>query len=77
MAGDFVNPKYYPESDTPIEQRLAEQFIIIYNNWKKGGELPDYDVDTGGIQSKSVASDAKSEICRDFAVEHPDAEDGN
>ena len=41
MAGDFVNPKYYPESDRSIEQRLAEQFIIIYNNWKKGGELPD------------------------------------
>ncbi len=29
--GDFANPKFYHEDSTPLEQRLAEQFIVAYN----------------------------------------------
>lgn len=29
--GDFANPNFYHEDSTPLEQRLAEQFIVAYN----------------------------------------------
>ncbi|MFN7396165.1 MAG: hypothetical protein ACK5UW_04360 [bacterium] len=41
LPGDFANPQWFPDSTKPIEQRLAEQFIVVYNNLKKKGEPPD------------------------------------
>lgn len=61
LPGDFANPQYYPDSDTPIGQRLAEQFIYVYNNWKKDGELRVAGVDIDDIQNKAVASDPEPE----------------
>jgi predicted KAP-like P-loop ATPase len=39
-SGDFDNPQWY-RSDRPLEQRLAEQFMFVYNKWKSEGEPPD------------------------------------
>lgn len=39
--GDFDNPKWFPDDAKPLEQRLAEQFMFVYNKWKKDGEPPD------------------------------------
>lgn len=45
VIGDFDNPRFYPDSDIPIGQRLAEQFIHVYNNWKNSGESRDAGAD--------------------------------
>lgn len=41
LPGDFENPQWFPDSNKPVEQRLAEQFMFVYNKWKKDGEPPD------------------------------------
>jgi hypothetical protein len=41
VPGDFENPKWFPDSSKPAEQRLAEQFMFVYNEWTKDGEPPD------------------------------------
>lgn len=43
LPGDFANPQWFPDSNKPVEQRLAEQFMFVYNKWKKDGEPPDRD----------------------------------
>lgn len=40
LPGNFENPRWFPVSDTPIEQRLAEQFMYSFNKWRKDGETP-------------------------------------
>lgn len=40
-SGDFDNPEWFPDNAKPLEQRLAEQFMFVYNKWKKDGEHPD------------------------------------
>lgn len=42
--GDFDNPQWFHDDATPLEQRLAEQFMFVYNKWKKDGEPPDAQV---------------------------------
>jgi hypothetical protein len=76
LIGDFTNPQYYPDLDTPIERQLAEQFIYIYNKWKKDGELLDTGVDADGIQNNAAPADPEPDNECNLAVEHPDAEDG-
>ncbi len=39
--GDFDNPEWFTDDAKPLEQRLAEQFMFVYNKWKKDGEPPD------------------------------------
>ncbi|MFL6623125.1 MAG: P-loop NTPase fold protein [Sulfurifustis sp.] len=39
--GDFENPSYHHDDSTPLDQRLAEQFMFVYNKWKKNGEPRD------------------------------------
>jgi hypothetical protein len=39
--GDFDNPQWFPNDTGPLEQRLAEQFMFVYNQWKSEGEPPD------------------------------------
>lgn len=41
LPGDFENPQWRQDSNTPLEQRLAEQFMFVYKKWKKEGEPPD------------------------------------
>jgi len=41
LPGDFANPQWFPDRNKPVEQRLAEQFMFVYNKWKKDGEPPD------------------------------------
>ena len=76
LIGDFANPQYYPDLDTPIERQLAEQFIYIYSKWKKDGELLDTGVDADGIQNNAAPADPEPDNECNLAVEHPDAEDG-
>jgi hypothetical protein len=40
-TGNFDNPEWLHGDDRPLEQRLAEQFMFVYNKWKKDGEPPD------------------------------------
>ena len=37
--GDFDNPKWYSDDTMPMERRLVEQFMFVFNQWKKHGEL--------------------------------------
>lgn len=41
LPGDFDNPQRFHGSSEPVEQRLAEQFMFVYNIWKRNGEPPD------------------------------------
>lgn len=41
LPGDFNNPQWFPDRNKPLEQRLAEQFMYVYNKWQKDGEPPD------------------------------------
>jgi len=52
LVGDFENPRYYPDSDTPVGQRLAEQFIYVYNNWSNSGERGEAEADFDITQDK-------------------------
>ncbi len=42
--GDFDNPRHLHDHDVSVERRLAEQFMFVYNKWKKDGEPPDAQV---------------------------------
>lgn len=57
LPGDFENPQWYPSSDKPIEQRLAEQFMYIYNKWKEEGEPPDAKPDSNRAGSSDDGHD--------------------
>lgn len=41
LDGDFENPEWESDKDRPVERRLAEQFMFVYNMWKKEGEPED------------------------------------
>jgi hypothetical protein len=41
LLGDRKSPKQYVGSDKPLVQRLGEQYIAAYNDWKKSGEPPE------------------------------------
>lgn len=44
-SGDFDNPQWFPDDTLPLERRLAEQFMFVYNKWKEEGEPPDTPVE--------------------------------
>lgn len=54
--GDFENPSFYHDDTMPPEQRLAEQFMFVYNKWKKDGEPPDQHAARESSQSESEAA---------------------
>ncbi len=58
LPGDFENPQRFPDENKPIEQRLAEQFMYVYNKWKKDGEPPDRPV---AGDTKLQANEAEEE----------------
>jgi len=76
LTGNFANPQFYPDADTPISQRLAEQFIYLHNKWKNDGEPQGIVEDTDAIPIKVRPSDSGPEKANNMAVEHPDTEDG-
>lgn len=39
--GNFDNPEWFPDDTKPLGQRLAEQFMFVYNKRKKDGDSPD------------------------------------
>ncbi|MCP9798310.1 AAA family ATPase [Cyanobium sp. Lug-B] len=43
LPGNFANPQYFSDGAESIEQQLAEQFMYVYNLWKKDGETPEAD----------------------------------
>lgn len=49
LPGDFENPQWFPDSSRPVEQLLAEQFMFVYNKWKKDGEPPDAGEKSDGV----------------------------
>ena len=36
--GDFDNPQWLPDDTRALEERLAEQFMFVFNKWKKESE---------------------------------------
>ena len=36
--GDFENPTFHPSSEKPVAERLAEQFIFVFDKWQQEGE---------------------------------------
>lgn len=52
LAGDFENPEMESDKPRPMEQRLAEQFMFVYNMWKKDGEPPDADLGKSARQGR-------------------------
>ena len=60
LPGDFQNPKWFPDSSTPTEQRLAEQFIAVYDKWQEEGEPQKPEPDDSATPRPSD-SDAKSD----------------
>ena len=41
LPGDFENPQWFPDRSSSVEQRLAEQFIFVYDKWRSEGEPPE------------------------------------
>lgn len=54
--GDFENPSFYHDDTMPPEQCLAEQFMFVYNKWKKDGEPPDRHAVMESSQPESEAA---------------------
>ncbi len=70
--GDFENPQWTPDDTKSVDQRLAEQFMFVYNTWKREGEPPDLDVpstassgaEDGDGQSGDVTDNVDAGGCR-------------
>jgi hypothetical protein len=77
LPGNFTNPQFYPDADTPIRQQLAEQFIYVYNKWKTDGETQDEGEDTGDSPNNPGPADAGTSNGSNLAVNHQDKEDGS
>ena len=57
LPGDFDNPQWFSDSNKPMEQRLAEQFMFVYNKWKKDGEPPDAKVQNDKAPDETEPAD--------------------
>jgi len=40
LPGNFSDPQWFSDSRTSVEEKLAQQFMFIYNKWSKKGEQP-------------------------------------
>jgi hypothetical protein len=58
LPGDFANPQWFHDSDKPVEQRLAEQFIFMYAKWKEDGEPPDAKIENHKASVKSESTNS-------------------
>lgn len=61
LPGDFENPQWFPDSNKPVQRRLAEQFMYVYNKWKKDGEPPDAPAKGGNTPDASEPIDDSDE----------------
>lgn len=75
LPGDFENPQWFPDSSKPVEQRLAEQFMFVYNKWKKDGEPPDAGGKSDDEPNQIGSAEAIDEDLNDQAAEQADAAD--
>lgn len=41
LPSDFEDPQWFPDSSKAVDQRLAEQFIFVYNKLKKEEDCDD------------------------------------
>jgi hypothetical protein len=57
LPGEFANLQEFPDSDKPIEQSLAEQFMFVHNKWKEEGEPPDTKVEIDAAAETEPAGD--------------------
>jgi hypothetical protein len=57
LQGDFENPQWSTDKARGDERRLAEQFMFIYNDWKREGEPPDQPVRGRTSQSTGTAAE--------------------
>jgi hypothetical protein len=54
LPGDFENPQWFPHSSKSAEERVAEQFMFVYNKWKKDGEPADPDAASQGDEASPM-----------------------
>lgn len=55
LQGDLENPQWLPDRGKPVERRLAEQFMFVYNRWRKEGEPPDAKPDPAGASTPNAS----------------------
>lgn len=41
IPANYEDPQWFPNSDLPLERRLAEQFVYVWKKWKAEGEPAD------------------------------------
>jgi hypothetical protein len=75
LPGDFANPQWFPDSSTSVEQRLGEQFMFVYNKWRKEGEPPDAGAGSDGGPNEIGLAEAVCESGNAQAAEQADAAD--
>ena len=75
LPGDFENPEWYSDSSKPVEQQLAEQFMFVYNKWRKDGEPPDTWQGSDGEPNEIEVADTADENGSDQPTEHADTTD--
>lgn len=73
LPGDFDNPQWFPDSGKPVEQRLAEQFMFVYNKWKKAGEPPNAGGKSDDEPNEIGSAEAVDEDLNAKAAEPADA----
>src|SRR5690606_1115403 len=73
LPGDFENPQWFPDSSKSVEQRLAEQFMFVYNKWKMDGEPPDAGGKSDDEPNQIGSAEAVVENLNDHAAEQADA----
>ena len=60
--GDFDNRDCFPDESKPLEKRLTEQFMFVYNKWQKEGEPPDAEVNDAHSSDPEPHIDAENAI---------------
>ncbi|HAN99495.1 MAG TPA: hypothetical protein DCQ98_19650 [Planctomycetaceae bacterium] len=75
LPGDFENPQWFPDGSKPVEQRLAEQFMFVYNKWNNDGEPSDAGGKSDDEPNEIGSAEAVDEDLNDQAAEHADAAD--
>lgn len=73
--GNFESCEWLPGESKSLEQRLAEHFMFVYNEWKRKGEPPDAGGESDGEPSEKGPAGPVGEDGNDQASEQADAAD--
>lgn len=57
LPGDFANAEWRSHSDASVDQRLAEQFMFVYNKWQNEGKPPDTNLANDTAPEKPECTD--------------------